>query len=148
MIVGEPFFKHRAAHEFGIKQQHPAVIQLTVAIVGLADNLTRGRRCQRALGGVIASHAIGRLGREIVLHEDGVHSHLGEHVMYLAQFVKVDDTHHRVQDRCIELPGKVIGVIDMYKFFHWCTKVVFFIQNSKRMMKNGKTGRFSSILDN
>ena len=39
MILIEPLLKHRAAHELGIKQQHPPVVKLTFAVIGLADDI-------------------------------------------------------------------------------------------------------------
>ena len=149
MVLGKSFFKHRSAHEIGVKQQYPAVIDLATAIVGFADNLARRCSGQCTLCRVVAAHAVGRPCWEVVLHKDGIDPHLGEHVVYRTQLVKMDDTNHRMQHRCSEFLGKVIGVVDVNKFFHQCTKVVnFYLKTAIIKYNKGKIGRFSSNSDN
>ena len=146
VVVRKPLLEHGAAHELRIEQQHPAVIHLAVAVVGLADDLSRSRCRQRPLRGVVAAHAVRRANGKVILHEDGIHAQLVQRVANLAQLVEVYDAHHRMKDLRPHILGVVIGVVDVEEIIY-AAKVHIFTRKTVVRMKKDNLGRFSNNSD-
>ena len=129
----KPLLERRAAHELSLEMQRPTMIHFARAVVGLADDLSgRGRR-QRAFRRVVVAHAVGGIGRIIVLHKKGVHvTHLVQRVGYRTQFVEMDDAHHRVMHLGSYTLCKAVGVVEVQEILcYHAAKLRISKQNAK-----------------
>ena len=118
MVVVDTPSEVCAVQQLWREQQHPALDMYDFAIVAHTARLSRSRRCERTLRGIVAAHAVGRADGKVVLHEDGIHAHLVQRVANLAQLVEVYDAHHRVKDLRPHIQSVVIGVVDVQEIIH------------------------------
>ena len=150
VIFLQPLLECRATHELRLEVQRPSVIHLACAVVSLAYDLSGRDGYQRPLRRVIVGHAVFPAFREIVLHEEGIHiAHLVQRVGYRAQFVEVDDAHHRVIRHGSYALCVVVGVVEVEVILRYhAAKLLLFTQIVAPKAKKINFGKYSVDSDN